>query len=708
MSQNKALASEFTIREDFPPVSYDEWRRTVEHALDGAPFERKLVRRNYDGIDIQPLYTRDDQLGEGDVQGLPGFPPFVRHAQPLGAVAAGWDIRSEHAHPDVAVTNRAILDDLLGGVTSVQLQFDGAACNGLDADAPSWGELAGCLGVMIYSVDDLDAALADVDLVKMAVALDAGAAFLPAAALLAALWQRRGVGAEQAHGALNADPLASLALRGQLPLDAEQSFAQLAVLAEWAAENYPHVTSIGIDTSPYQNAGATAAQDIAFAMATGVEYLRALKLDIDTAARQMLFRIDLGTHHFLAIAKLRAARRLWSRIVEACGGSPQAAGMKIHARTSHRVLTRRDPYVNLLRNTTAVFAAGVAGAEVITALPLDTMNGLPDDFSRRIARNTVLVLQEEAHLNRIVDPAGGSWYLEKLTEQLADVAWGVFQETERQGGMLAALRSGWVADAIESAFAPRAKDIARRKEGITGVSEFPDVNEPRDEHHPADLASLRKSAAQRLAQSRTDASELHQLSKSPLDVAAAIKAADQGATLGQIASALGFHGEATTTVTPLTPRSFAQPYEELRDASDAWLDAHGSRPRVFLAKMGPVAHYIARATYAKNFFEAGGFEVVGEAGYEDADTAVAAFLQSDANIAVICSSDKLYAEIVPATAAALKQAGARTVVLAGAPGENADAWQAAGVDEFIFIKCDVLETLRKLLREEGVWQEAEV
>ncbi len=715
----KTLAPEFTIQDDFPPVGYDEWRALVDESLAGAPFERKLVTHTYEGIDIQPIYSRRDQ-GVGDLWGFPGLPPFVRGGDPLGATVRGWDVRPEHAHPDLAVTNRAILEDLEGGATSLLLRLDSAACRGLDPDHDAATELAGHAGIMAYEVDDLAAVLAEVQLEMVAVTLDAGGAFLPAAAILAALWQRRNVSPKAARGAFNADPLATLAREGLLPVAASQALAQLAELAAWTAAEYPHVTAVGVDTSPYHEAGATAAQDIAFALATAVEYLRSMTknagtrdaetLDVNGAAQQILFRLSLGTHHFLALAKLRAARGLWARVVQACGGSPAAAPMRIDARTSNRVLTRRDPHVNLLRNTVAVFAAGLGGADAITSVPFDTMTGLPDSFSRRVARNTVLVLQEEAHLHRPVDPAGGSWFLDQLTAQLAETAWEVFQETERQGGMLAALQSGWVASQIDAAYRPRAKDIASRKQGITGVSEFPNVSEEQVTTTPPDTGALRKAAATRVAAARQDLAAASAGAAPEINspnMAWTFERAGRGATIGQLATAWGFEHHPAETMPRLESRSFAEPFEELRDASDAWQATHGQRPRIFLANMGPIAHDTARATYAKNFFEAGGFEVISNDGFKDAEAAAEAFVQSGAKLAVICSSDRLYEELVSQVAPQLKQAGARSVILAGQPGANLSAWQSAGVDRFIFVKCDVLATLRELLCEEGVLERME-
>ncbi len=377
----------FTIKNDFPPASYDEWRSLAEADLKGAAFEQKLVTHTYEGIDVQPLYTRRDQLSAEKSSGLPGAPPFVRGATPWGVVSTGWDLRQEHAHPDLDVTNRAILEDLAGGATSLLLRLDSAARDGLDADHPLARDFAGRDGLMAYSVDDLEAALAGVHLEMVGIALDAGAAYVPAASQLFALWSRRKTLPAKARGALNADPLAVLAREGRLPMSPAAGLAQLAELAKWTTKNWPHVTAVGVNTGPYHHAGATAAQDIAFGIATAVEYLRAMSasgMSVDDAAKQILFNISLGTHHFLAISKLRAARRLWSRVIEASGGSLAAGGMRISARISRRVMTERDPYVNLLRNTVAVFAAGIGGAESITSAPLDAVIGPPSEFSRRV------------------------------------------------------------------------------------------------------------------------------------------------------------------------------------------------------------------------------------------------------------------------------------------------------------------------------------
>ncbi|UCG34512.1 MAG: methylmalonyl-CoA mutase small subunit [Phycisphaerales bacterium] len=708
------MPPEFTLSDVFPPVSHDQWRSAVQKVLKGAAFEQKLVTQTYEGVDIQPLYTRRDWDSGGDPSGFPGMPPFVRGGRPLGNVMWGWDVRQEHAHPDLMTTKAAVLDDFKHGATSVLLRFDAAGRAGLDPDASEAVALAGRDGVMIYSQDDLRAALEEVRLETVRVCLEAGSAFLPAAAMLVALWDRDGVDRAATRGAFNADPLSTLAADGRLPFSLEQSFRHMAELASWTSENLPNVTAVCINTGVYHTAGATAVQDLAYSMATGIEYLRAMTaagMDVDAATRQIEFDYSIGPRFYLAICKLRAARKLWARVVEVSGGSVNAQAMRMHVRPSFRILTRRDPWANQLRNTVCHFAGAVAGADSITTVPFDTANGLPDDFSRRIARNTQVILREEAHLGRVIDPAGGSWFLEKLTEGLAAKAWSILQEVERRGGMVKALLSGWVARQIDSAFAPRMKNLATRRDAITGVSEFPNVKEQIMRRETPDYAALRAQAVERmLERGKADiaAGPLERVMRlleagGPVSgkvVATMVEAATGGATVGRMVRALAAGGDGMR-MDPLVPRRYAQAFEELRDLSDRLMALGGSRPRVFLVNIGSVAQHWPRATWSRNFFEVGGFEVLKNDGFGDVMEATDAFKGSGARIAVICSSDGLYETVVADVTPRLKEAGAHTVILAGSPGRNEKAYRKAGIDRFIFAGCDVLRTLQDLLRAEG-------
>ena len=696
-------SEELRFTADFAPATYEAWVAEVDKVLKGAPFEKRMLHRSYEGITIQPLYTRKDWPGDGDPAGFPGGMPFTRGSRAT-AGGSGWDVCQEQGHPDAAVANREILTDLERGVTSIVIRFDAAGRSGMDGDNPSATSLAGDGGVMVYSVDDLDRVLADVLLDAAPVGLDAGAQALPAAAMLMALWKRRGVADESALGAFNADPLGTLAATGSLPVGIDQALAATADLAAYTAKTYPNVTAVGVNTAPYHAAGASESDDLACAMATGVAYLRALTgagLDVDAACGQIAFAVPVSCDQFTAIAKLRAARTMWARIAEASGASEGSRGMHLRARSDDRMMSQRDPWVNMLRGTVACFAAAVGGADSITVQPFDTALGLPDDLSRRVARNTQLVLMEESHLGHVIDAAGGSWYVETLTNQLADAAWAQFQAIEKAGGIAACLQDGSLAARIDQTYAERVKNLARRKDPVTGVSEFPNVNETLPSHPAPDIAALKAAAGQKLAALRSQGGAAGSLGTAGAGelTASVVAALSAGATLGTIADGLS---GAASEIAALPQRRLPAVYEELRDASDAERERTGRRPGIFLANLGPIAKHTARATFAKNFFETGGLEALSNEGFSDAESCAKAFRESGARIAIICSADPVYEEMVGSVAPALKAAGCEKLFLAGHPGDKRDQYTGAGVDDFIFLGGNVLDTLRGTLGQLGV------
>lgn len=720
------LPRTFDICESFPNADEAQWRALVEQDLNGAPFERKLITHTYEGLYVQPLYSERDWPHAGDPSGFSGCSPFTRGSLPLDHQQRGWDIRQQHDTPGLRELNEAILEDLAGGVTSILIRLDAAGRAGLDPDNPAGSELAGTDGAMIYGADDFREALRGVHLGMITVALESGAAFVPAAAQLSAVWASAGVEPVQCRGAFNADPLGVLAREGHLPWSIDEALAMAADLAAWTSARFANVTAIRVGTAPYHHAGATATQDLAFSMASALEYLRAMTragMSVDQAASQLLFSYAVGTHQFLAIAKLRAARRLWGRVAQVCGAALDGQRMKMHVRPSKRVLTARDPWVNILRNSVCVFAAGLGGADSIGSEPFDAamVAGKPEwrsgTLARRMARNTHLVLQQECHLHRVVDVPGGSWYLERLTDELCERAWVILQAIESRGGMARSLEDGWIARQIDTAAQPRWRDIATRKEALLGVSEFPSVGEHRPEPLAVNLTALRRSATERAARQRAelvspgvdDGDGPRSGATLPRGAGAlsqrAYELAARGATIGVIKSALG------SSTTPVTIRAvalhpFAEPFEHLRDAADEFAAACGRRPRVALVSLGTPADHLARTNYAKGFFEAGGFEVCAarerSEPAESAAESAADFVASGASIAVICASDAMYAASVAKLAPMLHGAGARTVILAGNPGASEAAYREAGVDRFIYMRCDVVKTLTELLVQEGV------
>lgn len=704
------LPATIDIHGDFPEISRANWRELVDKDLRGAPYEKKLVTHTYEGIQIQPLYSAEDWTVIPEEHS--GFQPFARSSSVLGVTPDGWDVRQERSEPTPDDLNPLILEDLAHGVNSVLLRLDHAARSGMDADNPQAGRIVGEDGASVYSLSDLQRVFEGVHLDMIGVALEAGASFLPAAGLMSAMWQAKGISPEQARGAFNADPLAVLARDGRLPMALENAMAQMADLALWTSRTYPGVTSVRIGSAPYHHAGASAAQDLAISMATGIEYLRVLTdagMSTDDAARQFLFSYGVGCNFFLAGAKLRAARLLWAKIVQASGSSEHSARMRMHVRPSKRVLTTRDPWMNLLRNTACLFACSVGGAEVVTSAPFDQPLGMPSTRGRRIARNTATILQEESYLLRVADPAGGSWFIEHLTEELAEKAWDLMRDIESRGGMSAALRDGWVHEQIRRTLSAREQNLATRRELVIGVSEFPDSGKadasPKRQSHASILSDARRrlQAHRSSCNPTTVLEKLSPPSKGPSGELAGLvaNAVEAGATIGQCAAKL-FAGQPTTLASPVSPHPYAEPFERLRDASDDFSRLYGFRPRVLLINIGTPAESNARAGFSRGLFEAGGFEVLESGQVERAQQAAAAFSESGANIVVLCSTDDRYASCVADFGPALRQAGARTIVLAGNPGEREHEFRAAQVDRFIYIKCDVLGTLTALLAEEGV------
>jgi methylmalonyl-CoA mutase len=704
------IAKEFKLGSDFPKIEHASWQQQVEVELKGAPFAKRMISHSYEGIELQPLYTEATFATAGDAAGLPGYPPFVRGANVLGNTLAGWDIRQEHAHPNPAVANGQILEDLNGGVTSIDLRLDGAAVQGLDTDDPLATELAGRDGVSLASVADVETLIKGVKLDIAGFHFDAGGAFLPIASLYVAAARNAGVKLGDLRGGFNADPLKVLMRDGTLPMPLDMALRQMGDLAAWTAEHAPRMTAVEVSTTPYHNAGATAVADIAFAVATGLDYLRAMTsagLDVEIAARQITFSMGLGCRFYLAIAKIRAARKLWADVIGTIGGSAEAQKMQLRVSTGRRVLTTRDQSLNILRNTVACYAGAIGVADIITTTPFDAPTGLPTEAARRNARNTHHILAEECHLAQVVDPAGGAWYIEWYTDALAKRAWSVLQQVEAQGGMIKAAGNGWVTAQIKPTEAAREKDVAVRKMAITGVSEHPVLTEHRTEQEQPSYRQLATVAAQRLSTWRHQHGHLAALDALAGIAAgsgeltnAAIAAAEAGATLGQIAAKLVSKGQEPTIMAPLSVHPYDAAFEELRDAAEVFERKRGHRPLVYLAGVGSIAEQVARKNYANDFFGAGGFAVLAHDAKSDVAETTSAFAISGAKIAVICSTDKRYATVVADLAPKLKAAGARTVVLAGNPGQSEAGWRAAGVDLFIYVRCNVIETLWSLLHAE--------
>jgi methylmalonyl-CoA mutase len=602
---------------DFAGATSADWRRLVDGVLKGAPFE-KLVSKTYDGLSIQPIYPR--ATGASPVPGR--------------AAAAPWRIMQRMDHPDPAKANAQALHDLENGATGLDIEF-----------ARGWH--ARGFGLIDDSAETLKRAFDGVVFdAGISIALNPASWRADNAGInLAALIAERAIDPGRVDLRFNYQPLSILAASGTGGAwpDIDPEFPK--TIHELVDRGFkgPFVLA---DGCVVHGAGGSEAQELAFALASAVAYLRALEkagIDLDLASKALSFRLAADADEFLTIAKFRALRLLWARVEEACGLAPKP--VFVAAETAWRVLTRHDPYVNMLRATIATFSAGLGGANAITVLPHTLALGLPDAFARRVARNTQLILLEESNLAKVADPAAGSGGIEALTQQLCTMAWALFQEIEKAGGILAALQQGLIQDKVRATRGAREANIAGRRDVLTGASEFANLQE-------ASVA----------VQDQTP------FPTSPR------------------------HGDA------LYAMRLAEPFENLRHLSDASLHTRGKRPSVFLANLGATADFTARATFARSFFEAGGIAAINSEGFSDPAALAAAYRESGADLVCLCSSDKVYATAALEAATALQSAGARHIYLAGRPGAQEAALRGAGVGEFISAGADAPKLLREVYR----------
>lgn len=608
-----------------------QWRAAVDKVLKGADFEKKLVGRTADGVRVEPLY--EAAAGQG--------------ARPLRAESGRWRVAARVDHPKVTEAAKLTLAELEGGADSLTLTFAGAPA-------------ARGFGLTSTSVEALDTALDGVMLDLVRTRLDPAPGGRKQALLLADLVEKRGHAPSSLQIDFGMEPIGVLASSGTLAV-------QLPELGKRIAETIATLKSRGFagpflvpDGRIWHEAGATEAQELGAVLATAVTYLRLLEaegLPLADARDAISFTLVADADEFITVAKLRAARLLWDRVQRACGLEPKP--VFIHAETAWRSLTRRDPWVNLLRGTIAAFSAGVGGADSIGVQPFTAALGLPDGFARRIARNTQLILLEEANLWRVADPAAGAGGFEALTQALCEQGWRKFQDLEAESsgdltGVVGALANGHIQKGLARERDARAKAIATRREPITGTSEFPNLSE----------ASVSVLASPPAPASGSDG------------------------------------GGNAITVEALPSIRLAEPFEALRASADI-AEAAGERPKAFLATLGPIAGFTARSGFARNLFEAGGIAAPSgdgftKAGATDLDALVTAFRSSGAKLACLCGSDESYAaEAIPA-AKVLATAGA-TVWLAGRPGEQEAALREAGVTNFVFAGGDAIAVLQDAL-----------
>jgi methylmalonyl-CoA mutase len=608
---------------EFPPVTTAEWEEKIKADLKGADYEKKLIWKTEEGFSVKPYYRTEDLAGLEYLQSLPGEYPFVR------GIKKGhndWIIRQDINTDNLHDSNRIALHAIQCGAEAI-----------------------GFCAREITTHKQMHQLLNGVDLTRTRIHFIASRSFPLTLELFLYEVSNRGLLPENIIGSLNFDPASFLLLHGDFYVSWENNIDEAVYLIKTIRKRLPGFRTITINGQYFSNAGSTLVQELAFSLASANEYLAALTskgLEVDAITPLMLFSFGTGSAYFPEIAKLRAARLLWSTLVQQYHPvSPGAAKMFIHSSTSSWNKTVTDPYVNMLRTTTEGMSAAIGNADSISVLPFDKPFREPDDFSERIARNQQLILKEEAYLDKVADPSAGSYFIENLTHSIAFHAWELFKKVEEKGGMIECIKSGFIQDEISMSAQKKQQDLANRKAIMIGTNQYPDLTEKLPE------ALLNPEPSK---------------------------------------------GETASTYRKLNIYRGSEAFEKIRLATEAHVVKGNKRPSVFLFTIGNLAIRKARAMFTTNFFGCAGYEIADNDGFCSVEEGTAAALASGAEIIVLCSSDEEYKTIAVEAVTGLKrQKPGAIVMVAGYPKENIESLMEAGVDDFIHIRSNLLETLQK-------------
>lgn len=608
---------------DFPPVSTQEWMDKIQVDLKGADYEKKLVWKTNEGFKVKPFYRHEDLEGLKTTDGLPGQYPYLRGIKKDDNT---WFIRQDIRVDDPAEANAKALDILNKGIDSLGFHVPAKA---LDADF-----IRTLLKDICCECIELNFTTCQRHTLQLA-------------ELLVAYFKEKGYDPEKIQGSVNFDPISKMLQKGK---DLSGIVAKGAELVKVLAP-FPKFHCIAVNSLKLNNAGAYIYQELGYALAWGNYYLNALVeagIPVDLAARKIKFNFGISSNYFMEIAKFRAARMLWADIVKAYGPTEECAcKMVAHAETSTFNLTLFDAHVNLLRTQTEAMSAAIAGVNSITVTPFDKVYETPNEFSERIARNQQLLLKEEAHLNRIVDAAGGSYYIENLTVAIAQQAWNLFLETEDAGGMLAAIQQGTVQDTVNASNKARHEAVSKRKEILLGTNQYPNFSERAEGKMPVSCCC-----------------------------------------------GCGGHENEAAFASLNTDRA-ASEFEALRLQTEH----SGKRPKAFMLTIGNLAMRQARAQFSCNFLACAGYEVIDNLGFATVEEGAEAALKAQADIVVICSSDDEYAQYAVPAYELLKDKV--LFIVAGAPA-CMEELKAAGIENFIHVRCNVLETLKSYNEKLGI------
>lgn len=614
------------LLKDFPAPNWDEWKALVVESLKGGDYDKLMKTRTYEGITLEPIYRKEDIQNLDFPKSDPGQVPYVRGNDPQRLIDQGWYVAQKQTEKDLTKLNKILKDELDRGLSMIN--FCMSSC---------------CDGIVFKSVEELETLLDGIDIKAAPLFIQSSISSPQSFDILLQYLHKHGIPAAELQGALGFDPIGELAGQGSLALNPEEMWQRIDEEVSARLEHAPKFKAFVIDSSVYENAGASAVQELALVLASAISYLKKLVADgknINALAPLFSVKLSLGSNFFMEIAKIRAFRLLWAEMIKAFGGNELSQKVWIHGRTADFNKSVYDLYVNMLRTTTESFSGVIGGVDSLEVTPFDNVVAKNTEFSRRMARNQQLILKEESNFAKVADPAGGSYYIESITAQLADLAWKLMQEIEANGGMIAALQSGMIHDILADTAKARIDAVNKRRDVFVGVNMYAN---PDDKY--LQPLKMHKCGCQ--------------------DCAFKL---DRG---------------------PIQPLRVLAQVEELRATVSA------KSPKIMLLNMGEVGEYKARADFSLGFFQMAGFEIISDKAFKTVEEAIAAAKAAKVDAFCICSTDDNYEQLVAPLCAGIKPA---IMILAGYPKDKVAEYQESGIDFFIHIRANAYETLYELAK----------
>jgi len=695
---------------EFIPPTYEEWKQAVEAMLKGKSFEKAMLTKTYEDIVLKPIYRQEDVENLPHMGDLPGHVGSVRSSHLSGYLKDGWAVAQEQTDYLPEEVNASLINELNRGLTKVNLRVDYPSAHGKNPQKLSGNDRY--WGTSITTLDDLRIILKDVSIEHIAIDINAGIMAPAYLSMLKAIAEERKIKTDLLSGCIGLDPISVLVTDGKLTVDLEQSLNYMACMTDWAIKHAPQMRTILIDTTVYGDNGATITQELAIAFNTATYYVNAMLdrgLDVEDIFKHMQFNLTIGSHFFMEIAKFRAFRIMWHNFISSYDEKCQVKAY-VHAKTSAWNKTKYDAFVNILRTSTETFSAVLGGIDSLQVTHLDELVARPSQFTRRVARNQQIIINEEANMYRIIDPAGGSWYVESITAEIAEKAWEQFQTYEAEGGIILALQNDLIQDDVTDIAELKMKNVGSRKDVIVGSNMFANLEEKKIDFDDAELDNKIETRISKIFKFVEQKDKVNS-SQCCCDKKCDCSSGDDKHILDEISQYFVVNGTIAEVyanmykqcksieISPLVKQRATSKIEKLR----ADIEKAKVKATVFLANYGPLAQFKPRADFSKGFFEVGGYNVLNNSGFTDVDEMIKATLASNSKLVCICSTDDAYQEFVPEFVTKLKEHNSElTIILAGYPKDQIETYKEAGVNEFIHVKANCYAILNSLWTKVGV------